>query len=145
MRDINDAKTDESVEAGLSRRTLVRAAGHSLWAVPAITLATAAPAMAVSGTWSYLSGGPRNSSGNQNSPSTVPITINRSTGSSAVQITVTPNKGNSTVSANPSSFDPNHGLNYSFIISDSDSKTKSYTIVVTDGISPAPPITTPSF
>ena len=35
---------------GLSRRTIVRTAGHAAWATPLVVAATAAPAMAASGT-----------------------------------------------------------------------------------------------
>jgi hypothetical protein len=40
--------TDRS-ESGLTRRSVVRTSAHLAWAVPAVTMATAAPALAVSG------------------------------------------------------------------------------------------------
>jgi hypothetical protein len=45
-----DQNDVQDSSAGIQRRTVVRAGAHAAWAVPAITLATAAPAMAISGT-----------------------------------------------------------------------------------------------
>jgi len=46
----------ESKRSGMSRRTVVKTGAHAAWAVPAISLATAAPAMASSGAVLSISG-----------------------------------------------------------------------------------------
>ena len=49
--DIDPTSTPESgeVERGVSRRSVVRTGAHLAWAVPAVSMVTAAPALAVSG------------------------------------------------------------------------------------------------
>lgn len=50
MSDLHsDDETSSGEGPGISRRTIVRTAGHAAWATPLIVAATAAPAMAASG------------------------------------------------------------------------------------------------
>lgn len=44
-----DVNAPAAAEKGLSRRTVMRTGAHAAWAVPAISVATAAPALAASG------------------------------------------------------------------------------------------------
>jgi len=53
----NSDQTPVQAPEGLQRRTVVKAGAHAAWAVPAITLATAAPAFAGSGTPSVSASG----------------------------------------------------------------------------------------
>lgn len=46
--ELDTATADETTSGGFSRRTVVRAGAHAAWVVPAVSLATAAPALAAS-------------------------------------------------------------------------------------------------
>ncbi|GCD90652.1 hypothetical protein [Nocardioides sp. LS1] len=46
--DLDSVDTTDTSSSGVSRRSVVKTGAHLAWAVPAVTLATAAPALAVS-------------------------------------------------------------------------------------------------